>query len=198
VREHWIVPDRVEIHDVTLRDGEQTARIVFTPDEKVLLAQELDALGVASIEPGLPATPEDREVISTLAGMGLRAKVKPLVRVRDDDVAHAIDSGADAMVLEFGINPYLLQIVYDTTPEELTARVIEYSKAASDAGMEVEFMGWDTFRIPSLDYSRASSRRSSRTAPSIGSLSATRSAWLIRQPSLRCSASCARGFPASL
>jgi hypothetical protein len=34
VREHWIVPDRVEIHDVTLRDGEQTARIVFTPDEK--------------------------------------------------------------------------------------------------------------------------------------------------------------------
>jgi 2-isopropylmalate synthase len=152
VREHWIVPDRVEIHDVTLRDGEQTARIVFTPDEKVLLAQELDALGVASIEPGLPATPEDREVISTLAGMGLRAKVKPLVRVRDDDVAHAIDSGADAMVLEFGINPYLLQIVYDTTPEELAARVIEYSKAASDAGMGVEFMGWDTFRIPSLDY----------------------------------------------
>ena len=67
-------------------------------------------------------------------------------------MAHAIDSRADAMVLEFGINPYLLRIVYDTTPEELSARVIEYSRAARDAGMEVEFVGWDTFRIPSLEY----------------------------------------------
>src|SRR5262245_56397172 len=129
VREGWITPERVEIPDATLSDGDETARSVCTPDEKLAIAQELDALGVASIEPGLPATPEDREVISTLAGMGLRAKVKPLVRVREDDVAHAIDSRADAMVLEFGINPYLLRIVYDTTPEELSARVIEYSRA---------------------------------------------------------------------
>ncbi len=152
VREGWLVPERVEVHDVTLRDGEQTARIVFRPEEKILIAQELDALGVASIEPGLPATPEDREVISTLAGMGLRAKVKPLVRVREDDVAHAIDCKADAMVLEFGINPYLLAVVYDTTPDRLASQVIEYSRMAKEAGMEVEFMGWDAFRIPSLDY----------------------------------------------
>jgi len=154
VREGWHVPGRVEIHDVTLRDGEQTARIVFTPEEKILIAQELDALGVGSIEPGLPATPEDREVISTLAGMGLRAKVKPLVRVREDDVQHAIECRAGAMVLEFGINPYLLKVVYGTTPDTLAAQVIEYSRAAKEAGMEVEFMGWDAFRIPSLDYLR--------------------------------------------
>ncbi len=154
VRRAWVVPERVEIHDVTLRDGEQTARIVFRPEEKILIAQELDALGVASIEPGLPATPEDREVISTLSGMGLRAKVKPLVRVREDDVAHAIDCRADAMVLEFGINPYLLKVVYETTPETLADQVVEYSRAAKEAGMEVEFMGWDVFRIPSLDYLR--------------------------------------------
>lgn len=152
VREGWVVPNRVEIHDVTLRDGEQTARVVFTPDEKIVLAQELDALGVASIEPGLPATAEDREVISTLAGLGLKAKVKPLVRVREEDVAHAIECHADAIVLEFGINPYLLKVVYETTPEKLAAQVIEYSRAAKDAGIEVEFMGWDAFRIPSLDY----------------------------------------------
>jgi 2-isopropylmalate synthase len=152
VREGWLVPEGVEIHDVTLRDGEQTARIVFTAEEKILIAQELDMLGVASIEPGLPATPEDREVITTLASMGLRAKVKPLVRVRQEDVENAIECRADAIVLEFGINPYLLKIVYDTTPEKLASQVIDYSCAAKEAGMEVEFMGWDAFRIPSLDY----------------------------------------------
>ena len=154
VRAQWTVPKRVEIHDVTLRDGEQTARIVFTPQEKIEIAKELDALGVASIEPGLPATAEDREVISTLASMDLHAKVKPLVRVREDDVAHAIECRADAMVLEFGINPFLLKVVYGVTPDELAARVIEYSNVAKGAGMEVEFMGWDTFRIPTLDYVR--------------------------------------------
>lgn len=154
VRAQWTVPRRVEIHDVTLRDGEQTARIVFTPQEKIAIAKELDALGVASIEPGLPATAEDREVISALASMGLRAKVKPLVRVREEDVAHAIECRADAIVLEFGINPFLLKVVYDVTPAELAARVVEYSNVAKDAGIEVEFMGWDTFRIPTLEYVR--------------------------------------------
>ncbi len=154
VQASWLIPERVEIHDVTLRDGEQTARIAFTPEEKIVMAQELDALGVASIEPGLPATPEDREVISTLASMGLQAKVKPLVRVLESDVEHAIASGANAMVLEFGINPFFLKVVYETTPDELAAKVIEFSNRAKAAGMEVEFMGWDVWRIPTLDYLR--------------------------------------------
>ena len=154
LRAQWTIPGRVEIHDVTLRDGEQTARIVFTPQEKIEIAKELDALGVASIEPGLPATPEDRDVISALASMDLRAKVKPLVRVREEDVVHAIECHADAIVLEFGINPFLLKLVYGITPEVLAARVIEYSNTAKSAGMEVEFMGWDTFRIPTLEYVR--------------------------------------------
>lgn len=152
VRQAWKIPERVEIHDVTLRDGEQTPRVAFTPEEKVFLAQELDKLGVASIEPGLLATPEDREVTATLVKMGLRARVKPLVRVREDDVAHAIELRVPAMVLEFGINPYLLKYVYDTTPERLTDQIIEFSNAAKKTGMEVEFMGWDAFRIPDLEY----------------------------------------------
>jgi 2-isopropylmalate synthase len=147
-------PANVRIHDVTLRDGEQTARIAFTPEEKVFLAGELDRLGVASIEPGLPATPEDREVIETLSEMDLKAKVVPLVRVREDDVRAALEARADGMLLEFGINPYLLKYVYDVTPEELTARISEYARWGKEAGVYVEFMGWDVFRIPDLDYVR--------------------------------------------
>jgi 2-isopropylmalate synthase len=154
VRSEWVLPERVGIHDVTLRDGEQTARVVFTPSEKVAIALELDAIGVASIEPGLLATPEDREVIRTLAGMGLRAKVKPLVRVREEDVTHLIESGAPAMVLEMGVNPFLLETVYETTPTRLAGEIIEYSNAASSKGIEVEFMGWDILRTPDLDYLR--------------------------------------------
>jgi len=154
VRSQMDLPSRVNIHDVTLRDGEQTPRVAFTPEEKIFLAQELDRLGVSSIEPGLPATPEDRDVIRRLSSMGLRAKVVPLVRVREDDVKATLEAGANGMVLEFGINPYLLKHVYNTTPEKLIDQIAEYSRWAKSAGMYVEFMGWDTFRIPDLEYIR--------------------------------------------
>ena len=147
VREKMHTPERVYIHDVTLRDGEQTACIAFTPDEKLFLAQQLDKLGVHSIEPGLPATPEDFEVIKTLSGMDLNAKIVPLARVKESDVQATLDANADGMLLEFGINPYLMKYVYKTDPDRLLADITRYAKAAKDAGMYVEFMGWDAFRI---------------------------------------------------
>ena len=152
VREQIRAPERVFIHDVTLRDGEQTARIAFTPAEKLFLAQELDKLGVHSIEPGLPATAEDREVIKTLAGMGLNAKIVPLVRVKESDVEATLAAKADGMLLEFGINPYLMKLVYKTTPEQLADDVKKYARAGKDAGMYVEFMGWDAFRVDDVGF----------------------------------------------
>lgn len=153
VRRQMSLPDRLTIHDVTLRDGEQTARVAFTVEEKIFLALEMDKIGIPSIEPGLPATEEDREVIRTLSQMKLRTRVTPLVRVREDDLRAAMQCGAPGMVLEFGINPFLVKYAYNMTPEQLMEKVIVMSRRAKDeTGMYVEFMGWDTFRIPSLDY----------------------------------------------
>ncbi len=152
VRDQMNTPERVHIHDVTLRDGEQTARIAFTPDEKIYLAQELDKLGVHSIEPGLPATPEDLEVIKTLSSMNLRAKIVPLVRVLESDVQATLDSNADGMLLEFGINPYLMKYVYKTDPDKLAADIIRFARAGKEQGMYVEFMGWDAFRIDDIGF----------------------------------------------
>ena len=145
-------PRAVKIHDVTLRDGEQTARIAFTPEEKLYIASQLDALGVHSIEPCLPATAEDKEVLQELARRERRAKIVPLVRIKEEDVEATLEARADGMLLEFGINPYLLKHVYRITPETLIDMVATFSKAGRDAGLYVEFMGWDAFRIPDRDY----------------------------------------------
>jgi hypothetical protein len=40
VRQQLNLPDRVTLHDVTLRDGEQTPDVVFQKDEKVRIADE--------------------------------------------------------------------------------------------------------------------------------------------------------------
>ena len=57
-------PEKVRIHDITLRDGEQQAGIIFTKDDKVRIAEKLSELGVHRIEAGMPAvSPRDEAAI---------------------------------------------------------------------------------------------------------------------------------------
>ncbi len=41
VRKDFIIPEKVKIHDVTLRDGEQQAGIIFSKDDKIRIAEKL-------------------------------------------------------------------------------------------------------------------------------------------------------------
>ncbi len=64
VRKTFSIPDKVIIHDATLRDGEQTPGVVFKKEEKLILAKALDSVGVDRIEAGMPAVaPEDMQAL---------------------------------------------------------------------------------------------------------------------------------------
>ena len=56
------IPEKVAIHDATLRDGEQTPGVVFRKEDKIEIAKMLDAVGIERIEAGMPT------VSSTKAG----------------------------------------------------------------------------------------------------------------------------------
>src|SRR2546430_13428248 len=87
-------PQHVEVHDVTVGDGEQQAGVEFTADEKVRIAEKLAEAGVQRIEAGLPAvSPADAEAVRRIASMGLPARVFAFSRCMVDDVKRAIDAG---------------------------------------------------------------------------------------------------------
>src|SRR6476660_6061160 len=70
------LPARVQIHDATLRDGEQTPGVVFSVADKVAIAEALAAVGVDRIEAGMPAVSDDDvAAIKQIARLGLPAKI---------------------------------------------------------------------------------------------------------------------------
>jgi isopropylmalate/homocitrate/citramalate synthase len=136
------------VYDVTLRDGEQTPGVALSFDEKVMLAEELDALGVEAIELGIPMLEKDFAVIRALAKRDLRAKVGCLVRARRADIELAVEAGAELVCVEHTINPYSCKLAYDLDEAQLIARNVEACAYAKEQGLIVNWMGWDAFRQP--------------------------------------------------
>lgn len=90
----------IKLDDTTLRDGEQTAGVVFTNDEKVAIATMLDEIGIDQIEAGIPVMGGDeREVIERIAHLGLRASVLGWNRANTADIQASIDCGVDAVAI---------------------------------------------------------------------------------------------------
>jgi len=68
---------KVQIYDTTLRDGAQAEGISFSLEDKLMIAKELDGLGVAYIEGGWPnpTNPKDLAFFERVKGLSLNAKV---------------------------------------------------------------------------------------------------------------------------
>lgn len=88
---------RILIFDTTLRDGEQSPGCSMTVDEKIQMADALDALGVDIIEAGFPAASKgDFEGVHKVSERVKNAVVAGLCRAKESDIQAVVDATAPA------------------------------------------------------------------------------------------------------
>ncbi|MDP2858080.1 MAG: homocitrate synthase [Bacillota bacterium] len=91
---------QVWIDDTTLRDGEQTAGVVFANSEKVRLAQLLTEIGVPQIEVGIPAMGGDElEAIKEIVALDLPTSILAWNRAVISDLEASISTGVQAVAV---------------------------------------------------------------------------------------------------
>ena len=137
----------IRFYDTTLRDGEQTVGVVFSPQQKLEIARKLDELGVGRIEAGFPkVSAEDGEAISLILRAGLKhSEVWGFARATRGDVEELVRLGLQASVIEISTSDIKLK-AYGITPDEAVRRATDAIRFATQNGIRVAFFGVDGSR----------------------------------------------------
>ena len=151
-----VTEDKVAIFDTTLRDGEQSAGIGLTLDEKLEIARQLDSLGVDIIEAGFAASsPGDFQAVSAIAKELRRPVIASLARCVPSDIDSAWEAinGAERPRIHTFISSsdsHLMDLLRKN-PEEVLDQAVSSVERARRLCDDVEFSPMDATRTD-LEY----------------------------------------------
>ncbi len=94
----------IQILDSTLREGEQTPGVYFSPKTKLVIAQFLDRIGIDIIEVANPALDSEIAAINQIANAGLKAKIGTHSLCKIDSVKKALDCDVDFLGIFFSVS----------------------------------------------------------------------------------------------
>lgn len=140
-------PARVQVHDITLRDGEQQAGIVFTKNDKIRIAETLAEAGVQRIEAGMPVVSRhDEAAIKEIVKRKLGPQIFAFARCMVDDVKRAVDCGVDGVVIEIPVSRELIESAYQWPLDKALDLPVKATQYAREQGLYTVFFTIDATR----------------------------------------------------
>lgn len=141
----------IQIFDTTLRDGEQVPGCKLDTKQKVVIAEQLDTLGVDVIEAGFPvSSPGDFKSVQSISKIVKNATVCGLTRSVENDIRVAAEAlqYAKKPRIHTGIGTSESHIVhkFKTTQEDILERAYAAVNYAKSFVEDVEFYAEDAGR----------------------------------------------------
>jgi len=135
------------IVDTTLRDGEQTAGVVFANNEKIYIAKLLDEIGVDQIEAGIPVMGGDEaEAITAIAKLGLKASIMGWNRANIKDIQSSINCGVDAVAISISTSDIHIKYKLQSSREKVLESMVKATEYAKSHGLYISVNAEDASR----------------------------------------------------
>jgi 2-isopropylmalate synthase len=146
------LPEKVHIFDTTLRDGEQTPGVSLASKQKLILARQLDKLGVDIIEAGFPISSKgEKEAVKEIAKAGLDSTVCGLSRVLMPDIEASLDCEVDMVHTFVSTSDIQIKHTIKKSKDEVVEMAVKAVEHIKDHGVECLFSAMDATRTD-LDY----------------------------------------------
>lgn len=144
-------PEKIEIFDTTLRDGEQVPGCKLNTEQKLVIAEKLDELGVDIIEAGFPiSSPGDFYSVTEISKIVRNATVCGLTRANKKDIETAAEALKYAkkprIHTGIGTSDNHIKFKFNSTREAVLERAVEAVKYAKTFVEDVEFYAEDAGR----------------------------------------------------
>lgn len=141
----------VQIFDTTLRDGEQVPGCKLNTDQKIIIAEQLDLLGVDIIEAGFPvSSPGDFSSVEAVSKIVKNATVCGLTRSVENDIkvaAEALQHAKNPTIhTGIGTSDSHIKFKFRSNKEAIIERAIAAVAYAKSFVEDVEFYAEDAGR----------------------------------------------------
>jgi len=135
-------------YDTTLRDGEQTPNVCFTPEQKLEIAIMLDEIGVGEIEAGFPIISEkEAKAVKLISSQKLDARIFAFCRAKKEDIDKALSCDVDGIVIASSLSDLHLRYKLKRDFESAFRDALSLVEYASDH-VFTAFTTEDSTRIP--------------------------------------------------
>lgn len=138
---------QIYVVDTTLRDGEQTAGVVFVNEEKLAIATMLSDLGVDQLEVGIPTMGGDeKDAIKSIVKRNLKSSIMAWNRAVISDIQESIDCGVDAVAISISVSDIHIKNKLKTSREWVLENMVKSVEYAKKNGLYVSVNGEDASR----------------------------------------------------